>query len=449
MNQNQLDQKREWIKGKFIVGIDPARDKHQAFMIDGSGYAVGKTFSFTHNAKGFHEQLWFKLSKYLEPEFIHPDHLIFAVEAAIDFWQQLVDYLYRQGYSVVIVSPLTTKRSRSLPGHDFTKTDPKDARLVAESAFRGHYHRYVDYSDQIKAMKTLSLTYNKMRKDLAKTHLRLRSMINRVFPEFLSIVPLDTDTAHFLLSNYLHPEDFVNLDVSGTVAEMLKVSKQQHGMESLSDLQKAAPTSIGIPRDTQEIICDRLTVNSWLTLITTLKQQLKIISNQLIELAKQTPWFDILVSIKGISDLTAALFIAEVKDLSNYHHYKQIQKLAGLNLRLNDSGRSRGRHKINKIGNRRLRWIIYMMTKETIKYTPEVRIKYLKRQMKRYNYTKNIIACSSQLLQLIMALIKDNRHYEYFPENQLLVWELEYHYDKIKKDRNSKMKTPVSVPVTV
>ena len=28
MNQNQLDQKRNWIKGKFIVGIDPAKDKH-------------------------------------------------------------------------------------------------------------------------------------------------------------------------------------------------------------------------------------------------------------------------------------------------------------------------------------------------------------------------------------------------------------------------------------
>lgn len=147
--------------------------------------------------------------------------------------------------------------------------------------------------------------------------------------------------------------------------------------------------------------------------------------------------------------MTAGFFLAEVRDLSKYDHYKQIQKLAGLNLRLNDSGRGHGRHKINKIGNRRLRWVVYMMTKETIKYTPEVRIKYLKRQMKRYNYTKNIIACSGQLLQLIMALIKDNRCYEHFSENQSLVWELEYHYEIIKKDRNSKKKIPVSVPLTV
>jgi len=277
----------------------------------------------------------------------------------------------------------------------------------------------------------------------------LRSAINRVFPEFLSIVPLDTDTAHYLLMKHLHPRDFLNLDVSATVVEMLKVSNQQHGLKTVSDLQKAASTSIGIPRDTHEIIGDRLTINSWLVLITTLKQQLKIISKQLIELARQTPWFDILISIKGISDITAALFLAEVKDLSIYNHYKQIQKLAGLNLRLNDSGRIHGRHKINKIGNRRLRWIIYLMTRETVKYIPEVRIRYLKRQMKPYNYTKNIIACSSQLLQLIMALIKNNQHYEYFPENQSIVGELERHYEKRKKDLNRKRKAPAAISMTI
>ncbi len=41
----------------------------------------------------------------------------------------------------------------------------------------------------------------------------------------------------------------------------------------------------------------------------------------MIKLAKQTPWFEILTSIKGISELTAVLFIAEVQDLSKYKHF--------------------------------------------------------------------------------------------------------------------------------
>jgi len=45
MNQNQLDQKRKWVTGKFIVGIDPAKDKHQATIIDDNGNVVGKSLS--------------------------------------------------------------------------------------------------------------------------------------------------------------------------------------------------------------------------------------------------------------------------------------------------------------------------------------------------------------------------------------------------------------------
>ena len=439
MNQQQLDQKRDWIKGKYIVGIDPAREKHQATVIDSNGNLVGKSFSFRQDPNGFHNQLWFKLHQYLASDLVNPEHLVFAVEASIDFWQALVDYLHRQRYTVVIVSPLTTKNSRALPGHDFSRTDPKDARLVAESAFRGHFHRYIDYADHVKALKTLSLTYNKLRQDLSCNQLRLRSMLNRIFPELLTILPLDTETAHLLLANYLHPQDFLNLDVTDTVPKMLRVSNQQHGLDTLRNLQEAAEQSIGIPRDEYEIISDRLAVNAWLTMINTLKQQLKTISTQLIELARRTPYFDIIVSVKGISDLTAALFIAEVKDLDLYRHYKQIQKLAGLNLRLCVSGKSRGRFKINKIGNGRLRWIIYLMTQETIKYIPEIRIKYLKRQIRQSSRTRSIIACSSQILQLIMALIKANRHYEFIPENQSLAWQLEYQYDKAKKNHNRKM----------
>ncbi len=71
MNQNQLYQKREWIKSKYIIGIDSTKDKHQTSIIDSSGNSVGKSFNFNHNAKGFHDQLWFKLSKYLIPDIIH------------------------------------------------------------------------------------------------------------------------------------------------------------------------------------------------------------------------------------------------------------------------------------------------------------------------------------------------------------------------------------------
>ena len=438
MTLKQLDIKREYIKGKVIVGVDPSQDKHQMFVIDSSGFALCKSFSISKSNEGFRERLWINLRRHLIPQDITPENIVFAIEVSVDFWQTLADYLHREGYTVVLVSPLATKKSRSLPGNDFSRTDQKDARLVAENAFRGHYHFYEDYSERSKAMKTLSLTYNKLRKDLSGNYLRLRSMLNRVFPEFPGIVPLNTDTAFYLLTNYLHPNDFLTLNIGDTVEGMMKVSQKQHGMETLLKLQEAAKNTIGIPKNPEEIMTDRFTVDAWLVLINTLKEQMKIISGKLIEMAKENYCFNILTSVKGISDLSASLFLAELRDISKFHHFKQIQKFAGLNLRLNDSGKGHGRHIINRLGNKRLRWIIYWMARETAKYIPEVRIRYLKRQIKNSNYTKNVIAVSSQLLQLLMALIKAKRTYEYRIENELIMLDLEHQYNLVKKRKKKK-----------
>ena len=68
---------------------------------------------------------------------------------------------------------------------------------------------------------------------------------------------------------------------------------------------------------------------------------------------------------------------------------------------------------MNHIGNKRLSWILYRMTEETVKYVPEVRVKFVKRQLHRCSYRKNIIASSSNLLKLIMSMVRDKRCYEY------------------------------------
>ncbi len=46
MISTQLQKKRRLIDGKFIVGIDPAKAKHQASVIDCAGDQVGKSLSF-------------------------------------------------------------------------------------------------------------------------------------------------------------------------------------------------------------------------------------------------------------------------------------------------------------------------------------------------------------------------------------------------------------------
>jgi transposase len=58
MNSKSLEAKRHFINGKTLIGIDPAKLKHQAIIIDSIGVPVGSTFKFSNNFFGFHTELF-------------------------------------------------------------------------------------------------------------------------------------------------------------------------------------------------------------------------------------------------------------------------------------------------------------------------------------------------------------------------------------------------------
>jgi len=72
----------------------------------------------------------------------------------------------------------------------------------------------------------------------------------------------------------------------------------------------------------------------------------------------QIPEVAELLKIKSIGLVTVAGFIAEVGDIRRFESPKQIQKLAGLAIRENSSGKYRGQTTISKRGRARLRAIL-------------------------------------------------------------------------------------------
>jgi len=439
MKKNPKQMKRYFIHDKIVIGIDPSKQKHQAIVINTLGDCVGNSFSFQHNYYGFHSTLWNKLKERLNT--VDPEKIVFAVEISINYWQKLCHYLHERGFTVVMVSPLATKHERPKMSNSFTKTDPGDSLAVANNARQGYFNFYKVYSDHIQAMHRLSTTYDKLNDNIRQTKQRIRSQVELLFPELLDVIDVDTETAYELVKRYLTPQDFQQINLFTEVINIRKASRNRSDMGILKDLKEAACHSIGFPVQNEAHLAERLTMDTWLNLLKCLEQQLKMIRKELITLAKQTSYFHIIVSFKGISDISASRFIAETRDLREYHHYKQIEKQGGTNLKLSDSGNYSSYRRISHIGNHRLRAILYKMSEETKNYIPEVRIRYLKRQMKQPRYKKNVVAVTSNLLKLMMALIKENRTYTYCPEKVKEVEHLEIQYKEFKdKKKNKRLK---------
>jgi hypothetical protein len=284
-------------------------------------------------------------------------------------------------------------------------------------------------------MHQLAIAYDKIRTNYVQTRCRLRAQVKRIFPEFLKILGIDTLTAHYLLKKYLTPQEFLNLTINEDLPQLSRIYRRQFALEVIKKLNAAAHHSIGTPLHGVQYNSERDIMDSWLQQLNMFKRQLKTLSDQLIDFARQTPYFDNLCSLKGISQLSVALFIAEIRDLKLFEHFKQIEKFAGYNLRLSQSGNYSGYRRMSHIGNKRLMSILYRMTEEAAKYIPEVRIKFITRQLQRPLYRKNIVACVPVLLRLMMSVAKEQRMYEVHPEKLKQLESLEKQYQQTKQQR--------------
>ena len=428
--KKHIRQKRLAIAGKSVLGIDPGKHTHCAVALNGENLPVGRAFRFDVSHQGFCQTLPAQLRRRL-PDF-GPENLVIAVETACDLWLTVAHHFHNQGYTVVLVSPLTTNQSRAVAEHDYSQSDPKDAFLVADNAQKGHYDAFQVLSPQMEAAHRLSITYQKLVNERTRLVNRLTSFMQLAFPEYPLAVGIDTKTSLYLLERYFLPEHFLNLDLESEGRALRKISRGNHGRQTLLKLRQSARTSIGVPMKHQEQAY-RLSLDAWLDQLAQVQHHLERVRTALVDHTRQDPAFPILTSLPGISDNSAARFIAETR--GRFTHAKQIEKLAGLSLRLRDSVKPRGPRRLSKIGNRRLGLIIYQMLHQTVRLVPNVRRRFLSRELEQPCYRKNLLAATPQLLRLLMALIKQNRPYEDRPDLWAALQPLEKRYQLKRRRR--------------
>ena len=122
---------------------------------------------------------------------------------------------------------------------------------------------------------------------------------------------------------------------------------------------------------------------------------------------------ELLVSIPGIGQTTAAKFLAEIMDVKLYGSARQLAAFAGLVPRLHESGSSvRGKARLSKMGAGSLRKALYFPAIAAIKYNPY--IKALSARLKeRGKCPMQIIgAAMRKLLHIAYGVLKSGRPFD-------------------------------------
>jgi transposase len=132
------------------------------------------------------------------------------------------------------------------------------------------------------------------------------------------------------------------------------------------------------------------------------------------ELAYSIPGIQEILKIKGIGIITAAGFIAEVGDITRFDHPKQIQKLAGLNLKENSSGKHKGKTSISKRGRKRLRALLFQGIMPLVAKNEEFRELhryYTTREQNPLKKKQSLILLCCKLIRIFYVLLRKGVQY--------------------------------------
>lgn len=121
---------------------------------------------------------------------------------------------------------------------------------------------------------------------------------------------------------------------------------------------------------------------------------------------------DLIVTIDGLGDVTAALILAELGDPLEYKGPKSIVAFAGLNPSRSSSGESSGPTHISKIGSKRLRTGLYMPGMVGLKHNAVLR--ELKTRMQVGGKAPKEIICAAmrKLLHLVYGVLKSGKPFD-------------------------------------
>lgn len=342
----------------LIIGVDIAKHKHVARAIDERGRDLVKRLVFTNSLQGFSELM--EWAKSLSNQHARPN-IIVGMEPTGHYWLNLAYYLKDQGIQGVIVNPMKVKRSKELDDDSPTKNDTKDAKVIAQVIRDGRYHEPTLPEDVYAELREGMKLYDIIQEDMSSIKAQMHNALDRYFPEFLDVFKNWTGKAalHLLERGYM-PEDIRKTSEEDLLSDVKQAAKRGVGMKRIQALKQAAEESIGL---TVGLRMARQEIRYLIDQYQALEERLNALEAQLEDLVLHIPGADQMIAIKGVSAITVAGFFAETGDLSNYRDPRQIIKLAGLNLKMNQSGLFKGQTTISKRGRKRLRSLLYQVAR--------------------------------------------------------------------------------------
>jgi len=294
--------------------------------------------------------------------------VLIGIEPTGHYWFTFEKFIRSKGMRLVFVNPFAVKRLKELDDNSPKKTDLKDPKTIGKLVVDGRYcYPYIPegiYQD----LREVASSRDRIMKEHCIACNRIQRWLKIYFPEYV-------------------------------------------GMKKAMSLVEAAHNSVGIEGGNGARTELKLLIEDYRTKQT----QLEKVTQNMMELTLQVPYAEKLLAIKGIGIVTVAGFLAEAGDIRRFESPKQIQKLAGLELVENSSGKKKGQTSISKRGRKKLRKLLFQVVLPLIaknREFGEIYDYYHNRLQNPLKGRQAMIAVSCKLIRIFFAILKKGMDYD-------------------------------------
>lgn len=406
--QDKQNQLIERITEKhLVVGVDIAQQFHVARAVNFRGIVVGDPITFPNNEEGFSSLLiWINSIKRLHKL----EAAIVGMEPTGHYWINLSKWLMKQDIEVVTVNPHLVKRNKENRDNTQSKSDKKDALVIADMVKNGYYAFVRDTSESFEKLRVLMSNRDVIVKRLVSSINQLNRWVDIVFPELRQVFKdITAKGAIATLRLFPSPMELGSMKPEEIVAGWKLLMKRQPGLKKAYLLLNVARKSVGTR---QALEAYKFHLEQLLEEYDLAIQQLERVELAIKDELPKIPFANKLLMIKGISEISLAGILGEAGDLSGFSHGNSLLRHAGLHLAEASSGKWKGQIIISKRGRSRLRRFLYLATMSLVMNNPEFKALHSNNvKVKKMKKMKSIMKLIGKLARIFVGIARKNEAY--------------------------------------
>jgi transposase len=396
--------------GLLLVGVDVSKAKHSACMGTQTGISRRK-LEFTHTRAGF-TMLETVLNREIAKNTCR--RVLIAMEPSGIYWLALYERLTGCGYEVCLVNCQAVCHNRKTMQDGTSKTDTKDAYSVFDLLQQGKFFLPVARDPELKAAYRLMQRHMALKKRVSQLRNQLRAALHLAFPE---LNPLLKDLTQPTALRFLQTTPTPATVLRNGRTHFLKTWQPRHRCgqwrsAKFHTIYDLAQDSIGL---TDPYHLDEFEIKALAHDLADAVAKHQMYLDKVLEILAHRPDFQLLLTLPRVGQPTAAAILTAIGDIGAYTNGKQLVKLAGLDIRLFESGSSiRKLPKISHVGSAYLRYWLYHYAKRLVAHEPDFRAYHQRRKQQSPGKgagQRALVAAADKVIRMIYRILTDKEAY--------------------------------------